>query len=551
MLKLTDLRKTTRRASSGNGRTLYPHFLRDQSLAPRIERAIQYMESMLDRPRRELDQEILMQLFGDPKLARCIVACLATTYRHRSRTFAELLPAASVQALSQSGITNPSELRLWLFRHVNLELPGFVGRAERVPFLARAGETLGLEREQIETLIALDTPEQAILARTGPRPTAADTIARFNYAVVAAILASAPDVNITLGKAPAQAEIIRELCACADVQAELAGRKLTLHGRQDALEGWTRHGIKLVRLLAAMLACGLAAQSGEAVIAAPGGGQWHLRLTGEIFGYLGLRAAADGAGAADFRAADVLECWRAQDALAAEYSALRRAGEEEGWTLRRAAEPLSLDGAVLPTLFVATRGRQRVFLVPASHTDGGAARLAAIAARVPLVALHVIGQGTQQAAASDAPGLLSLTYSGRGDIARLPALLTQAANMTENSSQAQQLESLFEQAFASGVLTEQQLAESFACAEEALPALFARAEARALAKDYHIQYIEGFGLCSAQVLMRARAVARDVASRRSQSESAVQVARALGRRLREVTGASAGIECLIAYLGAA
>src|SRR5579885_3551609 len=228
MLKLTDLRKTTRRASSGNERTLYPRFLRDQTLAPRIERAIQYMESMLDRPRRELDQEILMQLFGDPKLARCIVACLAATYRHRSRAFAEMLPAESVQALAQWGITNPSELRLWLFRHVNVELPGFVGRAERAPFLAQAGAMLGLESAQIETLIALDTPEHAILARTGPKPTAADTIARFNYAVVAAILASAPDISITLSKAPAQADLIRELCASADVQAELAGRKLTL-----------------------------------------------------------------------------------------------------------------------------------------------------------------------------------------------------------------------------------------------------------------------------------------------------------------------------------
>jgi hypothetical protein len=549
MLKLTDLRKTTRRASSGNGRTLFPHFLRDQTLAPRIERAIQYMESMVDRPRRELDQEILMQLFGDPKLARCIVACLAATYRHRSRTFAEMLPAASVQALSQSGITNPSELRLWLFRHVNSELPGFVGHVERAPFLAQAGAMLGLASEQIEALIALDTPEQAILARTGPKPTAADTIARFNYAVVAAILASAPDVNITLSKAPAQAEVIHELCASADVQAALNRRKLTLRGRQDALEGWTRHGIKLVRLLAALLACGLPAQSGEASVAAPGGGEWHLRLTTEIFGYLGMRSEADGK--PDFSAAEVLECWRAQDALAAEYSAIRRAGEEEGWTLRRATEPLSLDGAVLPTLFVATRGRQRVFLLLAPNTESGAARLAALAARVPLVTLHVAGQNAPQAEAPDAPGLLSLTYSGRGDIACLPALLTRAANMTENSSKAQQLEALFEQAYASGVLTEQQLAESFACAEEALPALFARAEARALAKDYHIQYIEGFGLCSAQVLMRARAVARDVASRRSQSESAVQVARALGRRLREVTGASAGIECLIAYLGAA
>ncbi len=546
MLKLTDIRKTTRRASAGDGRTLHPHFLRDQSLAPRIERAIQYMESMLDRPRRELDQEILMQLFGDHKLARCIVACLAATYRHRSRSFAEVLPRASIKALGKLGIANASDLRLWLFRHVNLDRPGFVGGVERAPFLAEAGKTLGLEIAQIETLIALDTPEQAILARTGPKPTAADIIARFNYAVMAALLANAPGVSITLSKAPAQAETIRELCAFIDIQAELDGRKLTLHGRQDALEGWTRHGARLVRLLSALLACGLPAQSGEAVIAAPGGEPWHLRLNSDIFSYLGLHPADDGA---DFSPADLLECWRAQDALAAEYSAIRRVGDENGWTLRRAAEPLSLEDAVLPTFFVATRGRQRVALVlaPATHSD--AARLAAIAARVPLVALHVASSGEPQPAS--APGLLCLTYSGRGDVARLPELLTQAASLAEKSNRTQQLEAIFEQAHEVGVLTEQRLAEDFACAEEELPALFSRPEARRLAKDYYIEYIEGFGLCSVQVLMRARAVARDVASRPDHAESAVQVARVLGRRLREVTGASEGIECLIAYLGAA
>jgi hypothetical protein len=547
MLKLTDLRKTTRRASTGDGRTLHPHFFRDQSLAPRIERAIQYMESMLDRPRRELDQEILMQLFGDHKLARCIVACLASTYRHRSRTFAEMLPEATAQALSKQRITNASDLRLWLFRHVNVELPGFVGGKERAPFLAQAGKLLGLDISQIETLITLDSPEHAILARTGPRPTAADTIARFNYAVMAALLANAPSVSITLSKAPAQADIIRELCALADIQAELSGRTLVLHGRQDALEGWTRHGARLVRLLSALLACGLPAQSGEAVIAAPGD-TWYLRLNADMFGYLGLRSSEDGV--EDFAFSDLLEGWRAQEALAADYSALRRAGEEAGWTLRRAAEPLSLEGAALPTLFIATRGRQRVYLILAPSSESGSARLAAIAARLPLVTLRVTNKdGMKQAI--QAAGLLNLTYAKRGDMARLPALLTQSAETNDKSVSARQLEALFEQAHDLGVLPDQQLADGLACPGEALPMLFERPEARTLARDYNIHYIEGFGLCSTQMLMRARAVARDVASQRQQSESAVQRARVLGRRLREVTGASEGIECLIAYLGAA
>src|SRR5579875_2746529 len=56
MLKLTDLRKTTRKASEY--RIVYPHLLRDRTLNPRIELAIRYMESMLGKRRSELDQEV-------------------------------------------------------------------------------------------------------------------------------------------------------------------------------------------------------------------------------------------------------------------------------------------------------------------------------------------------------------------------------------------------------------------------------------------------------------------------------------------------------------
>ena len=89
MLKLTDLRKTTRKA--GERRVVYPQFLRDRSLAPRIELAIRYLESMVGRPRRDLEPEAVLRLFGDHKIARCIVSCLATSYQHRPRAFAEEL----------------------------------------------------------------------------------------------------------------------------------------------------------------------------------------------------------------------------------------------------------------------------------------------------------------------------------------------------------------------------------------------------------------------------------------------------------------------------
>ena len=548
MLKLSDLRKTTRR-SSGNARTLHPHFLRDQSLSPRIEMAISYLESMLGRPRRELDQEMVVQLFGDHKLAHCIVACLASSYRHCCRTFDEVLPAEQVAALSKRGITTPSELRLWLFHQVNAGLPGFVGGAERAPFLRQAGSALGLEIEQIETLIVLDSPEQAILVRVGPRPTPADVIARFNYHTVAAILANAPEVRLSLAGAPHDARVIRELCALAGVRAELTSREFVLHGQQDVLDGWARHGAKLVRLLVSLLACGLPVRAGEATVAAPDGDQWRFRLTAEVFAYLGQRDSVHGA---SFALADLLECWRTQETIMADFASARRSRNGDGWMLRRAIEPLVLDGAVLPSLFIAHRGNQRVPLILSPASDTGMSHLAGLSSRYPLVTLRIAADGQfAEPGIKKISTVLEMTYTQRKDMMQLPTLLGQAVGDVEERSAAQRLEAVFEEACDAGVLTDQQLAERLVCDSEEIPAVLARPETTALAKSYNMHYIEGFGLCATQVLMRARAAARDVVNHRDWADSTLQITRQLSRRLREVTGASEGIECLIAYLGAA
>ncbi|HLY31581.1 MAG TPA: hypothetical protein VKQ36_11165, partial [Ktedonobacterales bacterium] len=205
MLKLTDLRKTTRKA--GEGRVVYPHLLRDRTLAPRIELAIRYMESMLGKRRSELDQEVILRLFGDPKVARCVVACLAATYRHRPRAFAEELPAVQVMALAAHGIHDPLELRLWLYRRANVAPEqGFIGGVERVAFLRAAADDLGLASKEgidqidtIERLITLDLPANAPLVRVGPPPSADDVMARFNYETLAALLANARRVTLSWG----------------------------------------------------------------------------------------------------------------------------------------------------------------------------------------------------------------------------------------------------------------------------------------------------------------------------------------------------------------
>jgi hypothetical protein len=576
MLKLADLRKTTRRAKSGDLRIVYPTLLRDRSLAPRIGMAVRYLESMLGRPRRELDAEVIVQLFGDHKLARCIVACLAATYRHQPRAFAEVLPAAVASALAERGIVTPSDLRLHLYRRANGAFAGFVGGPERAPFLRAVGGDLGLAPEQIETLLTLDAPANAILARTGPIPTPDDVIARYNYETSAALLANASLVRISLSRAPADADTIRALCAQAGVTAELAGRELVLHGRQDALNGWARHGARLVRLLSALLCCGLPARSGEALIAARLGGEWLFRLDADALADLGARPSSSPA----FDPAALRAAWQTADAFAADFAALRRSGEHSGWSLRRAVEPVVLHGAVLPALFTCSRttsnsgingnaarlsasvpprpaGRgaggevSRVPLIPAPATAAGATLLADVAARQPLVAL-ALPSGNAAAPSRLPADVPTLHYTERGDAAALPTLLSRAIGEVDARAEVARIAELFAEARAAGVLTEPKLAERLRCDEDEVALRLAMPAARVARQAEDVHYIEGFGLCTAETLARAQAATAEVATLRAdQPVGSAWVLRQLGRRLRAVTGASEGIECLIAYLGAA
>jgi hypothetical protein len=244
------------------------------------------------------------------------------------------------------------------------------------------------------------------------------------------------------------------------------------------------------------------------------------------------------------------------DALLAEFAQLRRAGAGEhwtdGWALRRASEPLISADGITPILLQAIRGDQRVVITLALTMEPMIDVSAQ--ARVPVIHLR-FAEGAPElwdaVELKDTGSAPTLVYRTRGDLETLPALLNQVTQQVERASNTAQLEALFEEARVSGVLTETALAERLHCAEDevaerlAAPALEAARQARGL------QYVEGFGLCTAAVLTRARAAAEDVAILRERADGPARVVRALGRRLREVTGASEGIECLIAYLGAA
>ncbi|HEV7128382.1 MAG TPA: DUF790 family protein [Ktedonobacterales bacterium] len=499
---------------------------------------------------------MVVQLFGDHKLARCLVECLAPWYRYRTRTLSEELSDGQLAVLARCGITNPSEMRLWLFRRANAVGRGFVSVAERSMFIDEAAIVLSLCSEQIDRLATLDAAANAVLVRVGAVPMADEVMARFNFETVAALLANAKLVRIALAYPMRDAPDVRELCKLAGVRADLDGSALVLHGRQDALNSWTRHGKKLAMLLALLLAFGLPARAGEATVAAPGDVEWQFRFEHETLRYFGateLPTVRSGTS----QIAEALAAWRVVDTIATEFPGFRRTHGADGWTMRFAPDALVAEDGIIPSLLFFIRGNWRVPVALAPGTKAGQQCVAQLADRRPLVQLVSTAPDLTSRVPSNATSTASTALArwlpqGEDYLASLPALLGRAIDYTERQTAVAQSQRVFAAALRVGALAESRIAEWLSCGESDVATYLLDPILRAHREQVGLKYIEGFGLCSAAMLDRAQVVAADVAqSHGDEPVGHAWTVRVLGRKLREVTGLSEGIECLIAYLGAA
>src|SRR5215210_652014 len=134
--KTNDFKKTTR--TTDGDRLLYPYQIRDDRYTAAIGYAIAYYERMVGRRRGEFEVETLLEFFGDTRLARGLVACLARTYAWREQTFAEALGELTAQSLRQAGAGAPAALRARLYGLANGRYGGVIlphERAEAIDFL--------------------------------------------------------------------------------------------------------------------------------------------------------------------------------------------------------------------------------------------------------------------------------------------------------------------------------------------------------------------------------------------------------------------------------
>jgi predicted nuclease of restriction endonuclease-like RecB superfamily len=300
-LPLKDLRFTTRRngGDPDAAPTVYPRLLRDRSVLPKVAIAVEYFESMLGRERRGLDPEVLVHFFGDHKLARCVVASMARSYRYRSPRLEEVVSRTALRRLQRQGLLTPKALRLSLYDQLNDQGDGFLRGTDRDSTLGRMETRLGLRRGELERLLYLDAEEHAVLVRDGPVPTPEDVVAQYNFAILSTLLRHAEHVDLmlvaTAGSASGRVGAIRQLCAVNDVDAQLGatGRSLGLRlvGRQDALGLWSRHGRRLARTVTQVLERGQAEVVDGSASVVVRGRRLSLSLTDEVLDLLGRRTS--------------------------------------------------------------------------------------------------------------------------------------------------------------------------------------------------------------------------------------------------------------------
>lgn len=368
--KTGDFKKTTR------GGTLYPYQIKDDRYTASISYAISYYERMLGRQRGEFEADTLLEFFGDPRLARGLVACLGRFYGWRQQSFAEIIGAGPAADMSRQNLGTPMSIRARLYAVANDSFGGMVLPPQREAALTQLCDGLPLQPVQAERLLTLDVPEQALLTRLAPTPTPDSIVALYNYHSLETALRRADSITLHLrGAVWPIVRSVHNLARRYNVRYELSGAprslfderlELTLFsgtggtGRGSSAVQSLWAGKRLIQVLLRMLAAHPdSLREGEAAVRM-GDKATTLKLDERALTVLGVEARSSTPWTEEAWESDVLAAFQKQ------WSRAYLRGRTLGWRLRRDPEPLISNGTVVVPDFVCLRGAQRVYLCMAN-----------------------------------------------------------------------------------------------------------------------------------------------------------------------------------------
>jgi predicted nuclease of restriction endonuclease-like RecB superfamily len=492
----TDFKKTSR--TIDGTRMLYPHQLRDDRYLAAISYAIDYYERMVGRPRREMQVDTLLEFFGDPKLARGIVACLGRTYVWQQPTFRDVLDRFTWQTMQQLGLDRPVALRAYLYRYANQHHGGFLASSGRAVVIEALCAELPIDRRTFEKLLTLDASANAILTKVAGTPSARDIVASYNYHSIETALRHTSHLELTLnGPIWSLVRTIHNVSRRYGLEYKidyggngLFAGSVTVEwlGKRDALGKYQRYGRRIVRALLRLLA---AHPDG------PMAGRATVHIQGKTLVYQLNDAALKTLGVVAQRTGRGEEAWEIEsvERLLGAWNKAYLRGETNGWRLRRDPEPLITDGGIIVPDFLALRGQQRAYVVLAHN------RAAADALRKPLEALNgrtIVVVATEAAWAkqlASTPAIIVPHVSEPSALMLARSLPAITAQPHANETKWQRMERVLH---TEGFISEGRLAELLHCGPEMVPTTL---------RGWHsddASYLPGIGLCSVDTMQEIR-----------------------------------------------
>jgi len=404
--RLEEFKKTARKGAGGAPAALYPHQIKDKKVLVRLEIAIRTFDGSIGRRRRDMDAQAMIDFFGDPRLARGMVACLGRFYRYETPDFRQMVGRDAAGRLHEAGLTGARAIRALTYAHVNDRYCGFLKEDERAACYSELGARFCLTAQQWDVLLHLDAEENQILTRPGPVPTPADIVALYNFHSLETPLRRATQITLTgLTLTSSDAADIRALACALGIKAIVSGETavtLTFPPPQDGRGApalFPRRQAGLSRCLLHLIEAYAARTTAGSVDTTLGNRKFRLTLSAEHLRALGMPAQR-GEEKPAFRRRFEAACILHKDLLK------RRAkGEGGGWKFKRLPDPVVSAGNVLLPDFTLMRDGAVVHILLGSFSapaplrvqllqdwGGGAFLLCFPPARKPLDAGEVLAR---------------------------------------------------------------------------------------------------------------------------------------------------------------
>jgi hypothetical protein len=416
LFRRQDIPKTTRAPKGGGTRRVYPRFIRDQRQMPKIDLAIEYLNGMVGQRRADLSQQTVLELLGDPKLARCLLACLGDYFHYVTPTFEEVVGAAKAQDLLEWNFESPADLRAFVYRLANDRQGGFVTIDRHNDFLSELAAPLGLDADTLFQLLHLDADRNAIFTQRRDKPTSIDVVASYNANLILSTLRQASRVRLSLHGV--SDEEIESCCARHGVVCRVVkDSSIELTGVRDSHGSYSRHGRKLARCVHQLVLGALAVDAIEATVYL-NDRPLHLDLDQRTIAFLRPQNSYS---------SDVSSI-RFADAFLEQLSAHRaESGSGRAWTFRRLPDCRVLEGALVLPEIVAVRDRVSIDLIFANKNEMTHREHEALRSLAERFSLLIVDGNVQNAVSSAQPAevleMIDRIYSDLVTVPELSSLL--------------------------------------------------------------------------------------------------------------------------------